>query len=45
VLGRWAANEEPTVAQKIDSCVALMESFILEGIQPAMNRFNHLVFE
>lgn len=45
VLGQWAKQEEPIVAQKIDKCVELIESFVLEGIQPAMNRFNNLVFE
>lgn len=44
VLGRWKPEEEPVVAAKIDKCVELINAFILEGIQPAMNRFNNLSF-
>jgi PTH1 family peptidyl-tRNA hydrolase len=44
VLGRWKPDEEPLVQQKIGKCVELINAFILEGIQPAMNRFNQLIF-
>lgn len=45
VLGKWKPDEEPLVSSKIDKCVDIVEAFILEGIQPAMNRFNKLVFQ
>ncbi|HSC53540.1 MAG TPA: aminoacyl-tRNA hydrolase [Phnomibacter sp.] len=45
VLSKWKPQEGPIVQQKIDSCVQLIHCFILEGIQPAMNKFNNLVFK
>ena len=45
VLGKWRPEEQPVVAQKIDTCVSVITSFILEGIQPAMNRYNNLSFK
>ncbi|MCA0383812.1 MAG: aminoacyl-tRNA hydrolase [Bacteroidetes bacterium] len=45
VLGKWKPDEQPLVAQKIDTCVSVITSFILEGIQPAMNRYNNLTFK
>lgn len=44
VLGQWKPDEAPLVQQKIGKCVELINAFILEGIQPAMNRFNNLIF-
>jgi PTH1 family peptidyl-tRNA hydrolase len=44
VLGQWKPDEVPLVQQKIAKCVELINTFILEGIQPAMNRFNNLIF-
>jgi len=45
VLSHWKPNEEPIVLQKIDTCVELISCFILEGIQPAMNKYNNLIFK
>jgi PTH1 family peptidyl-tRNA hydrolase len=44
VLGKWTPAEEPVVNLKIEACVNLITAFILEGIQPAMNRYNNQVF-
>jgi PTH1 family peptidyl-tRNA hydrolase len=44
VLGKWTPYEEPVVNLKMEACVNLITTFILEGIQPAMNRFNNQVF-
>jgi peptidyl-tRNA hydrolase, PTH1 family len=41
VLAKWAATELPVVRQKIDLCVAAIEAFVLQGIQPAMTAFNN----
>ncbi len=45
VLGKWKPDEQPLVVQKIDTCVSVITSFILEGIQPAMNKYNNLTFK
>jgi PTH1 family peptidyl-tRNA hydrolase len=44
VLGQWAADEKARVAQKIDTCCSLISTFVLEGIDVAMNRYNNMVF-
>jgi PTH1 family peptidyl-tRNA hydrolase len=44
VLGKWTPAEEPVVKLKAEACVDLITAFILEGIQPAMNRYNNQVF-
>jgi len=45
VLGKWPANELPVVLQKIDSCVELIEQFVLTGIDAAMTHYNKLIFK
>ncbi|MEO5592081.1 MAG: aminoacyl-tRNA hydrolase [Chitinophagaceae bacterium] len=42
VLGKWSAAELPLVQKKITVCTELIETFILQGIAPAMNQFNKL---
>ena len=42
VLGRWNAGEYPLVQKKAAVCIDLIETFILQGIGPAMNQFNKL---
>ena len=42
VLGKWNAGELPLVQKKIVICIELIETYILQGIGPAMNQFNKL---
>ncbi len=42
VLGRWYAEELPLVQKKIGICTELIETYILQGIGPAMNQYNKL---
>ena len=42
VLGKWASTEEPLVQKKIEVCIGVIESFVLQGIGPSMNQFNKL---
>ena len=45
VLGKWQAAELPVVLQKIDTCVEVIEQFILSGIDAAMTQYNKLNFK
>lgn len=40
VLGQWAAQERPVVEQKIQVSVEIIETFVTEGVETCMNRFN-----
>lgn len=40
VLGQWAAQERPVVEQKIQVSVEIIETFVTEGVEICMNRFN-----
>ena len=42
VLGKWGAAELPLIQKKTITCVELIETYILQGIGPAMNQFNKL---
>ena len=42
VLGKWNAAELPVVEKKTAACTELIETYILQGIGPAMNQFNKL---
>ncbi|MEO5683930.1 MAG: aminoacyl-tRNA hydrolase [Chitinophagaceae bacterium] len=42
VLGKWSAAELPLVQKKTAVCTDLIETFIIQGIGPAMNQFNKL---
>lgn len=44
VLGKWTNNELPLVKYKIVKTVEIVETFILAGIDTAMNQYNNLVF-
>jgi PTH1 family peptidyl-tRNA hydrolase len=45
VLGHWQADEKPLVLKKIETCVQVLEDFVLTGIESAMNKYNKLVFK
>lgn len=40
VLGRWTPQELPLVEQKIQASVDIIETFVTEGVEACMNRFN-----
>ncbi len=42
VLGKWNAEDTLLVQKKIMVCTELIETFILQGIEAAMNQFNKL---
>jgi len=42
VLGKWSAGELPLVQKKAMLCTELIETYILQGIDAAMNQFNKL---
>jgi PTH1 family peptidyl-tRNA hydrolase len=44
VLGKWPANELPVVLQKIDTCVEVIEHFVLVGIEATMTKYNKMNF-
>lgn len=44
VLGKWNMQEKPIVDQKINKCVEVIESFIIQGIERTMNDVNKLEF-
>jgi PTH1 family peptidyl-tRNA hydrolase len=45
VLGKWQADELPVVLQKIDTCVEVIEQFVLVGIDATMTQYNKLIFK
>jgi PTH1 family peptidyl-tRNA hydrolase len=45
VLSKWLKTEEPLVLLKIETCLELMESFIVVGIEQTMTAFNNLVIK
>lgn len=42
VLGKWTTAELPLIQKKTTVCTELIETYILQGIGPAMNQFNKL---
>src|ERR1700712_319623 len=42
VLGKWNAAELPLVQKKMVVCTELIETYILQGIDAAMNQYNKL---
>ena len=42
VLGKWNTAALPLVQKKTTVCTELIETFVLQGIGPAMNQFNKL---
>ena len=45
VLGKWQPTELPVVLQKIDTCIEVIEQFILVGIDAVMTKYNKLNFQ
>jgi len=43
-LGKWNNDEVPLVKFKLAKTVEIVETFILAGIDTAMNQYNNLVF-
>jgi PTH1 family peptidyl-tRNA hydrolase len=41
VLGKWSVQEQPLVNKKIEGSVAVIENFILIGLEKAMNAINN----
>lgn len=44
VLGRWETSEIPQLKAKTDAAVLAIETFVLQDINAAMNRFNAMEF-
>ena len=44
VLGKWTSSELPIVKLKVEKTVEVVETFILAGIDTAMNQYNNLSF-
>ena len=44
VLGKWTSSESPIVKLKVEKTVEVVETFILAGIDTAMNQYNNLSF-
>jgi len=44
VLGKWDKTEIPTVLQKIEKSVEVIETFAFRGLEPAMNEVNKMNF-
>jgi len=42
VLGKWDTAELPLIQKKTEVCAELIETYILQGIGPAMNQYNKL---
>ncbi|MDP4282697.1 MAG: aminoacyl-tRNA hydrolase [Bacteroidota bacterium] len=40
VLSRWTAEEEKILIPRIETSVEMIKSFVLEGVEKAMTRFN-----
>ena len=41
VLGNWNEEEEKLLPERLDRCGALINSFVLQGINTTMNEFNN----
>ncbi len=41
VLGNWDEEEEKSLPERLDRCGALINSFVLQGINTTMNEFNN----
>lgn len=40
VLGSWAEEEYGKLPERMKKCAGLLETFVLQGVQTAMNQFN-----
>lgn len=45
VLGKWLKEEIPVIEEKIYTSVDIIETFVLMGINEAMNKYNKLSFK
>ncbi len=43
VLSKWLKTEEPTIKLKIETCIEIIENFIVVGIDQTMSKYNNLV--
>ncbi len=43
VLSKWLKSEEPTIKLKIETCIEIIENFIVAGIDQTMSKYNNLV--
>jgi peptidyl-tRNA hydrolase, PTH1 family len=43
VLSKWLKTEEPTIKLKIETCIEIIENFIVAGIDQTMSKYNNLV--
>ncbi len=44
VLGKWTDEERPLVKEKTERCITVIEDFVLQGIERAMNSVNSQSF-
>ncbi|MFT4023734.1 MAG: aminoacyl-tRNA hydrolase [Flavihumibacter sp.] len=45
VLGKWTNEEWPLVLFKIEKSAALIETFVLGGLNAAMNQYNNVIYQ
>lgn len=43
VLSKWLKTEEPIIKLKIETCIEIIENFIIAGIDQTMSKYNNLV--
>ena len=43
VLSKWLKTEEPTIKLKIETCIEIIENFIVVGIDQTMSKYNNIV--
>lgn len=43
VLSKWLKTEEPTIKLKIETCIEIIENFIIVGIDQTMSKYNNIV--
>ncbi len=43
VLSKWLKTEEPTIKLKTETCIEIIENFILVGIDQTMSKYNNIV--
>ena len=43
VLSKWLKTEEPTIKLKTETCIEIIENFIVVGIDQTMSKYNNLV--
>lgn len=43
VLSKWLKTEEPTIKLKTETCIEIIENFIVVGIDQTMSKYNNIV--